>query len=186
MKGKWIAGEGKVVYNSEWATVSLVDVQLPDGSRVDHHVVSQPKSKGAVAVLTYVPDKGVLLMWRHRFIINEWTWEIPGGMVEVDSKETSEQAAAREMLEETGWRPGKLKKMFSYAPMSGLVDHHFTCYLATEATWQGPAEDQNEAADVVWVQTQDIPQLIEKGDVSDGLTLTALLWAMKFGPLKHH
>ena len=47
------------------------------------------------------PARGVLALWRHRFITDTWGWEIPAGRLEAG--ETAEQAARRETLEETGW-----------------------------------------------------------------------------------
>jgi len=46
----------------------------------------------------------VLLLWRHRFITVTWGWEIPVGRAEPGGSPA--QAAAREVEEETGWRPG--------------------------------------------------------------------------------
>jgi 8-oxo-dGTP pyrophosphatase MutT (NUDIX family) len=45
-------------------------------------------------------------MWRHRFTTDSWAWELPMGLVE--ESESPEGAAAREVLEETGWRPGPI------------------------------------------------------------------------------
>lgn len=44
----------------------------------------------------------VLMMWRHRFVIDRWVWELPGGYV--DGSEDPVVTAAREVEEETGWR----------------------------------------------------------------------------------
>ncbi len=55
------------------------------------------------ARLYAIPARGVLLLWRHRFITDTWGWEIPAGGI--DPGETPPDAAARETLEETGWEP---------------------------------------------------------------------------------
>ena len=47
-----------------------------------------PDAPDAAGVLVADPDRGVLLIWRHRFLGDEWAWEIPGGMVEQDDSDT--------------------------------------------------------------------------------------------------
>lgn len=183
MDGKWRTHKHRDVYENEWCTVSLVDVELPDGTRIEHHAVRQPKSEeGGAGVLAVNEDGHVLLMWRHRFITDTWTWELPGGMVE--RNESPARAAEREMAEETGWRPGKLAKSITFQPMNGLIDHTFHCFTATSATFEGPGRDPNEAADIAWMSATEIRTAIDKGDVRDGITLTALLHAFAFGPLR--
>ena len=87
------------VYESEWMSLSLVDVELPSGKRFEHHVLRMPCD--AAGVVVDDPERGVLLLWRHRFISDTWGWEVPAGRV--DPGETPEECAARETLEETGW-----------------------------------------------------------------------------------
>ncbi len=67
----------------------------------------------------------VLLLWRHRFITDSWGWELAGGVVE-DGEDIAYAAAARELEEETGWRPGPLRHLMSVEPSNGLTDarHH--------------------------------------------------------------
>ena len=64
--------------------------------------ITIPLQRVAGAVALDDQDR-VLLVWRHRFITKSWGWELPGGIV--DSGETSAEAARRETVEETGWRP---------------------------------------------------------------------------------
>lgn len=167
---RWTVHGERSLYESDWVRLSLVDVELPTGERFEHHVVRIPQEAAAVVVHD---DRGVLLLRRHRFVTDTWGWEIPGGRI--DPGETAEEAAAREALEETGWRPGPLRPLFSYHPIGGLSDQRFHVFAAEGATYErGP--DGVEAERVECVSLDDLRRLIRSGEMRDGFSLTALLW----------
>ena len=155
------------------------DVGLPDGQRFWHHVVHYPNSAAAAVVAD--PQRGVLMLWRHRFITDSWGWEIPAGRV--DPGEQPIEAAARETEEETGWRPGPLGPLTMYHPSNGSSDQSFHVFLATEAEHIGDPTDPNESERVEWVPVADLRGLIADGQVSDGFSLTALATAFTLGRL---
>ena len=100
---QWTVHGRRSIYESSWVSLDLVDVELPDGQRFEQHVVRMARPVAGAAVIR---DPGqVLLLWRHRHVTATWGWEIPMGRVE--EGESPEQAAAREVEEETGWRPGR-------------------------------------------------------------------------------
>ena len=175
VNGKWIASNERTVYDTQWIKVDLYDVKLPDGTEIEHHIVRA--GKGGAGVVVHDPEKGVLLIWRHRLTGNAWGWEIPGGRI--DDGESPVQAAGREVLEETGWRPGKLTPLFVSQPLVGLVDHEMHFFLAEGATWEGPGADPNEAADIAWVPLSQVLTIMSKGEMVDGSSALALLWAMQ-------
>jgi 8-oxo-dGTP pyrophosphatase MutT (NUDIX family) len=176
---RWTVHGERTVYDSDWVRVSLVDVEVPGGRRFEHHAVR--RTAEAVAVVVHDPGRGVLLLWRHRFITDRWGWEVPAGRVEPG--ESLEEAAAREALEETGWRPGPLRRLTSYDPTPGVSDHRFHVFRTGSATYMGEPSDPSESERVEWVPVEDVRRLVADGGVPDGLTLTALLWAMTLDEL---
>lgn len=166
----------RTLYDSPWVGLSLVDVEVPGGDRFDHHVVRTPRP--AVGVVVHDPARGVLLLWRHRFITDSWGWEVPAGGV--DAGESLEQAAARECLEETGWRPGPVTRLHGYHPSNGLSDQRFELYAAEGASYVGPPTDPGESSRVEWVPAEVVRELVRSGQVQDGMSLSALLWWIAF------
>jgi 8-oxo-dGTP pyrophosphatase MutT (NUDIX family) len=173
---KWDVHGERAVYDSEWVRLTLADVELPDGHRFDHHVVRMPTA--ASGVIVNDDDRGVLLLWRHRFITDTWGWEIPAGRI--DAGETPEAAGARETLEETGWRPGPVRPLTTYHPINGTSDATFHLFISDGAVHEGDPSDPYESERIEWVPWPAIRDEIAAGRVTDGLSLTALLWAMTF------
>jgi 8-oxo-dGDP phosphatase len=170
---RWTVHGERSLYESPWMNLRLVDVELPSGARFEHHVLRIPNEAGAA--VGHDPARGVLLLWRHRFVTDTWGWEIPGGRV--DPGEDPAEAAAREVLEETGWRPGPLRHLFSYHPATGAVDQTFHVFAADTASPEGEP-DPDEAERVEWVALDRVRALIHGGEITDGYSLTALLWVL--------
>lgn len=164
---QWTVHGTRRIYESEWMSVDLDDVEIPDGERFEHHVLRLPFASTAVVV---VRDEHVLLMWRHRFTTDVWGWEVPAGRLEAG--ETAEIAAVRETEEETGYRVG-VEPLVTINPLNGLSSHTTYVFTGTDAVKTGE-HDPAEAARVEWVPLDEIPGLIRKGLVPCGITLAAL------------
>jgi len=169
---RWIVHGERTIYDSEWMRLALVDVEIPGHRRFDHHVLRMPAAASGTVV--HDPDRGVLLLWRHRFTTDTWGWEIPAGRI--DDGETPEEAARREALEETGWRPGPLRHLTTYFPHNGSSDATFHLFAADGAVRVGEPADPTESERIEWLAVDDVRRRIAAGEVGDGLSLTALLW----------
>jgi 8-oxo-dGTP pyrophosphatase MutT (NUDIX family) len=174
---RWTVHGERPVYSSEWVTVTLADVELPDGRRFPHHVVRMPGAGVAVVVRR---EHEVLMLWRHRIVTDTWGWEVPAGAV--DAGEPPERAAERETLEETGWRPRGLRLLGTYAPMGGRCDQRTHVFAADAADHVGEPEDVHEAERIEWVPVERLPGLLRSGEISEGYTITALAWALWVPP----
>jgi len=175
----WRVRATTVLHRCDWLQLELATVDLPTGGRIQHHAVRV--ARPAVGVVVHHPGRGVLLLWRHRFIPDAWTYEIPAGRVEAD--ESVEEAARRETREETGWEIGPVQVAVDFFPSIGLSDQRFLIAIASDAIRQGEPTDRDEAAWVGWVPLPQLRDHLRRGRVRGGLSLTALLYALALGPL---
>jgi 8-oxo-dGTP pyrophosphatase MutT (NUDIX family) len=173
---RWNVHGERAIYDSDWVRLSLVDVDVPGHGRIDHHVVRVPRQ--AAGTVVHDPNRGYLMLWRHRFITDTWGWEIPAGRIEPG--ETPDEAARRETLEETGWEPGPLRPLVTYHPSNGLSDQRFHIFVADGAHQVGPPTDPGESERIEWLDHGRVCQAVLAGEMSDGLSLTALLYTLAF------
>ena len=90
--------------------------------------------------------------------------------------ETVEEAAAREMEEETGYRPSKpLQHILRYYPSYGCSNQRFELFLAEDPIAVREVRDSNEVLGSRWFKTADILRMIQRNEIVDGLSLTPLL-----------
>jgi ADP-ribose pyrophosphatase len=158
---KWIIHEERVVDDTRKARFSIAHVELPDGVHFEQYVLRLPKA----AVIVVLNDRDeVLMMRRHRWIIDRWVWEMPGGYVD-DQEEDPAVSAAREVEEETGWRPRTIQFLCSFQPMVGTADAENLLYLARGADDTGAAPDINEAQQLRWVPLDEAVERIASGEI---------------------
>lgn len=157
---RWTVHGERQIYSNSWVNLCLADVQQPDGRRWEHHVVRLRHLAVAVVV---DEQRRVLMMWRHRFITDTWSWELPMGLIEAD--ETPEKAAAREVEEETGWRVDGLKPLIYAQPANGITDSEHHVFRADGAEYVGPPTELNEADKIEWIPISQIRGMIDRREV---------------------
>jgi len=175
---RWTIHGERLVDDTRRAQVSIADVELPDGVRFEQWVLRLPR---AVVVVVLDHDhtganQHVLMMYRHRFIIDRWVWELPGGYVDDDGDDVDLSAvAAAEVEEETGWRPRRLEPLTSFQPMVGTVEQDNILFLAHGAEHVGDPPDVNEAERVDWVPLDSVLERIHAGEIVGSASLVGLL-----------
>lgn len=162
------------VTETKWFTLNLADVELPDGRHLDHWVMRNPPA--ALATIVDEQDR-VLLLWRHRFITDTWGWELAAGAV--DPGESVEDAAQRELLEETGWKAGDLQHLITLQPSSGISSAEHHVYWADSGTYVGPPVDAFESDRVEWVPLKDVPDILARGELCGSSHVAALLLLLR-------
>ncbi|SFO91047.1 NUDIX domain-containing protein [Actinomadura madurae] len=174
---RWKIHSEKPLYSDPWLDIRLADVEITGGRHLDHRLIRAEPGAGAVVV---DPQQRVLLEWRHRFITDAWGYEIPIGGI--GDAEAPEAAAAREVEEETGWRPGPMRPLTIVHPTPGISDSRHYIFWADGATHVGPPAEDWEAERIDWIPLADIRGLVEAGDIVSGTSMAALLLAASTPP----
>ena len=166
---RWTIHGEQLVDENPHIRLSVASVELPNGEHFEQYVFRMRRC--AMTVVLDEPGERLLLIWRHRFIVDRWDWEVPGGYI--DPGEDGAAAAAREVEEETGWRPRGMEYVMSCQPIIGNADYPQDLYLAHGAEHVGEPE-ADEAAEVGWVPVDDTPAMIARGEILGAITIIGL------------
>ncbi len=125
-----------------------------------------------VNIIPLTPNNEVVMVRQYRHGVREITLEIPGGLM--DPGETPATAAARELLEETGYQGAEIELLGSYHPQPAIMNNRCYTLLARGVKLvKTPKLDQGEDIEVELVPLSKIPQLIRSGQISHALVITA-------------
>jgi 8-oxo-dGTP pyrophosphatase MutT (NUDIX family) len=136
----------------------------------DYFVVDLGPRAGIVAVR----DGCVLLTRQYRYLIDDYSWEIPGGRV--DEGETPEVAAVRECVEETGVKCSGLSPLVTYYPGLDNFDNRTTLFHSSEPEVVAPfVADEAEVVEIRWMDVDTCLDMIFREEILDALTVAGLL-----------
>ncbi|HWS33659.1 MAG TPA: NUDIX hydrolase [Actinoplanes sp.] len=155
----WRVHGEQSIYENRRVTLSRIDVEPPGVERFEHHVVRL--NSAAVAAVVDSQDR-VLILRQYRFVPGKWAWELPGLL---DPGENAATTAAREVEEETGWRPHSLRRVLTYQPIVGMVDSPHVIFVGWGADLVAEPESGEEAGEIAWVPLGAIRDLIAKGEI---------------------
>jgi ADP-ribose pyrophosphatase len=148
-----------------------------DGNTYSREVIRHP---GAVVLLPLLDRDTVVLIENHRPSVGQTLLELPAGTREPD--ESPEQTAARELVEETGYRAGHLTTLHEFFSAPGICDELMHLYVARDLTQGEHDREATENIENCVATRQQIEQWISEGDIRDAKTLVGL-YAFLYSPL---
>lgn len=153
-----------IVYEDRNQKIQKINAVF-DGFKKEYYV----SDYGQRVAVVVVKKNEVLLVRQYRLLINDISYEIPGGRV--DENETLEIAAFRECLEETGVKCFNLTPLLSYHPSLDTLKNYTTIFFS------GEVEDiQSEnREDRVWVPLSSCLEMVMSKKITDSLSIIALL-----------
>jgi ADP-ribose pyrophosphatase len=151
------------------------EILLPNGNKGVREVVRHP---GAVCVLPLTDDGEVIFVNQFRYALNKVTLEVPAGKLE--KGEDPQEAALRELSEETGIEAKKIIPMGALYTTPALMDEIIYMYIATELTQGEQHLDEDEFVNAVKIPLSKAVDMVMSGEIRDSKTQTMILKADKY------
>ena len=163
--------KSKIAYDNPWIKVTEYEVIDPSGRPGIYGLVHfKRRTVGVIAI----NGKGnTFLVGQTRFPLGRFEYEIPAGGL--DEGESLEDAARRELEEETGLHARCLKPIQVIHPSNGITDEESTIYVAWDLQGGVLARESTEDISMIEVSLEDAFSKVMTGELSDAPSVAGLL-----------
>lgn len=177
--GAWKTIESQYLFKRPWLTVRRDAVELPDGRiNPEFYVLEYPDW---VNVIAETEDGQIVMERQFRYGLGKTCYEIPAGVMEAG--ETPEQAARRELLEETGYGEGVWQEIMSLSGNSSTTNNLTHCFVAKGVKKiSGQHLDSTEDLEIVLMSPDRVKELMVSDEIKQAL-MAAPLWKYFSGKL---
>lgn len=147
------------------------DIKVPNGNETRWDMLEH---KGAAAVVP-VDDEGKIIMVRqYRASIDDFLLEIPAGGR--DSREEDFQVCAtRELEEEIGYQSEEIHHLVDYHPAAAYTTEKIEIFYTEKLIPSHQHLDENEFIQIERYTLDELIQMIEKGEITDGKSIAAIM-----------
>lgn len=166
--------ESKEVYCGKVVELRVDRVRLPNGKESTREIVVH---RGAVAMVPLLDTDRIVMVRQFRVAAGEVLLEIPAGTLE--PSESPDACAPRELIEETGYKPGKLTLMFKSYLAPGYSSEMLYTYLAEDLAKAEAEKDADEFIELVEVSIDQAVDMIRTGEIKDAKSICGILMAQR-------
>ena len=162
------------IYKGKVFNITRDDVELSSGKKTIREVVHH---NGGVVIVAEKDNK-ILMVKQFRYPTGEVIYELPAGKLD-KSGESVEEAAKRELEEETGFMAGNWESLGYAWSSPGFCTEKLHFYKASELEFSGQHPDEGEKIEYLSADKEKVFKMAKDGRLSDAKSLAALLRAYK-------
>jgi ADP-ribose pyrophosphatase len=168
--------EKQLVFKGKKVQVEVDRIEDEEtGREYSREMVIHP---GAVVILPVMEDGRVLLIRNNRYSVHQVLIELPAGTLE--KGEDPMNCAGRELLEETGYLAGKLKRIGAFFSSPGIMTEKLYAYAAFNLEKKESALEDGEEIVIMPTLFDDALKLIDSSEIMDAKTIATLLMYERF------
>src|ERR1700724_2575301 len=165
----------KMIYSGPVFGIRRDELIEPGGVRTTREMITH---SGSVVVLPVLPNGRVLLIREYRHAARQILWELVAGRI--DEGESPRKAAARELIEETGYRAKRFRVFLDFYPSPGFLEEKMFILLAEELSEGIAQPEKDERIESRAYDCKELEQMIQKRIIRDGKTIAGLLYYIRF------
>jgi ADP-ribose pyrophosphatase len=161
----------KTAYKGKVFNIRVDRIVEPGGVTAQREVVCHG---GSAVVLPWIDQNHILLVRQFRYPAKQSLWELVAGGLEPN--ETPHRAAARELMEETGYSAGALTLLFKFYPSPGILSEKMHLFEAADLVRGTARPEPDERLQLKPFSITDLREMVRNRKIQDGKTLVGLLW----------
>ena len=163
----------ELIFDGKGLHVYRDTIRLPNGKPSMREYI---KHTGAVCIIPITDEGEVVCVRQYRHAVGQVLLEIPAGKLD-SFDEDPQDAALRELREETGAICGKLTPLGCYLGSPALLGEHIQMYLAENLTFGETDPDEDEFLEICRIPLSKMVEMVLGGEIPDGKTQAAVLRA---------
>ena len=173
---RWKTLSSEYLFNDRWFKVRKEVCETPGGKIVDPYYIYDFSTW--VGALPITEDGKVVMVRQYRHALGETCIEIPGGCVD-DTDKNFEDAAARELLEETGYTFSSYEYLGKISPNPSTNSNLLHMFLAKGGKKVAEQQlDDNEEIEIVLLSIEELKELIRENKIIQAMHLSCILYAL--------
>lgn len=177
-KFAWKILGSKIVLDNKWLRVRRDKMKLPNGAVVNDYFVTELPNIATIFAVT--KNNEVLFIKEYRHAVRKVLLGLPAGTYN-KKLENPKKAAARELLEETGYKAGKFIHLGTFYVYATKIETQIDAYLTQDVEYVGTTfKEATENIELIKIPLYKVSKLAEKNTIQSAGVIATILRATQY------